>query len=126
MSNRPAVREAVYQLIDSEIKYAKKWDRNRTGGIVVDEDKSVLEWLCLMFYYLNESIHAACKTYNKTVALENIRKLTGLAVNCMSYHKTPARKEDSELIWIKDAINHLPHHEISHLCSWLQDQLSEE
>lgn len=89
---RPAIRKLVYDLIDGEIEYAQHWDKMRPESSQKDADKPIEAWLLWMEEYLSRARKAATTSVDKTEALENIRKLAGLAVNCMTYHPTPARK----------------------------------
>jgi len=44
--------------------------------------------------YLSMARFQATKSFSKVKALENVRKVAGLAVNCMTYHETPPRKDE--------------------------------
>lgn len=91
---RPEAREKVYELIDGEIEYAEWWDASRPTGSQPDSEKSVETWLLWMETYLSMARFQATKSFSKVKALENVRKVAGLAVNCMTYHETPPRKDE--------------------------------
>jgi len=92
----PSVDE-VYEAVSSEIKYQEKWDKEReadTGlNSYMDKDKSVETWILWMEEYLARARSTATNSFDKSGPLENIRKVTALAVTCMKHHGAPKRFE---------------------------------
>ena len=98
---RPFERERVYDIIDGEIDYAKsQWDAGLKKNSWPDKDKPVECWLMWMDTYLAMAKTSTTRSADKNIALDNVRKLTGLAVNCMTYH--PVRSREAEM---KDKIH---------------------
>lgn len=92
---RPPKREAVYELIDGEIDYAGFWDERRAaeGKPTRDKYATVESWICWMEEYIGRARRAATESVDKTEALATVRKVAGLAVNCMTNHpETPPRE----------------------------------
>ena len=86
-------REEVYELIDGELKYARKWDDQRSEESLKDKDKPVESWILWMEQYLSLARQAATESLDKTKALDNLRKVTALGVACMEYNDTPIRSK---------------------------------
>jgi hypothetical protein len=89
-------REEVYKLIDGERDYQEsRWDNHaekRSGKPdILDENKSLAEWLIYLEFHLNEAKHAVYALESKK-AKEAIRKIAALAVVCMEYNDCPPRK----------------------------------
>lgn len=87
-----SVRQVIYGKIDEERAYQDlKWSTGQRPDQVPDKDKSVAEWLNYIEYHLDL---AKKNVYNldKTAALDDIRKITALAVRCMEIHGCPERK----------------------------------
>ena len=95
---RPPEREAVYQLIDGEVEYAAHWDKQRkaAGKPTRDDYATVESWICWMEEYVAKARAAATQSIDKTEALASIRKVAGLAVNCMTHNETPARDPEAK------------------------------
>lgn len=82
---RTRLTPEVVAVINSELAYGDKWeamDRPKN-----DSEKSVEFWIAHMENYLDKARHA-CYGVDKTEALVNIRKVTALAVTCMTHHET--------------------------------------
>lgn len=86
-------RENVYKLIDGERKYQEKWEilRAEKGLPAKDEYATVESWILWMEDYLVRARTAATNDVDKTIALEQIRKVTALGVACMENNETLAR-----------------------------------
>lgn len=96
LTNRPARREQVYQILDGEVEYAMSlWDAGQKENSWPDKEKPVECWLVWMDTYISEAKKAATRSANKMVALDNIRKAAGLAVSCMTYHPVRTRAEEN-------------------------------
>jgi hypothetical protein len=92
--SRPPHYENVYKIVDEEIAYANaKYDRNRPAESLPDCQKPIEFWIAWMANYLLEANKKAMRDYNKAEALANIRKLAGLAINCMRHNPPPRRSE---------------------------------
>ena len=61
---------------------------------VADKDKPVEVWLCWMQQYLDDARKAATAGYDKTKALDRLRCILNLGVNCAMYHGLPERNAD--------------------------------
>lgn len=81
-------REEVYKLIEDERVYQdSKWPEGRPES---DAETPVSSWIIYMKHHLDLA-EAAIYHLDKSLALENIRKLAALGVACMEYNDTPAR-----------------------------------
>lgn len=95
-------RKDVYKLIDGELDYSKeKWTKERErvtrrGCAVMSKKnpgKDVESWILYMEHHLTKARTLASTNVDKRDALEEIRKVAGLAVRCMEYNETPERRE---------------------------------
>ncbi|MFA5152768.1 MAG: hypothetical protein WC554_09430 [Clostridia bacterium] len=90
-------RKDVYKLIDSERNYQEsRWDSHtekRSGkSDILDQDKSLAEWLNYIEFHLNEAKHGVYALEPKKTK-ESIRKIAALAVACMEHNDCPPRKK---------------------------------
>jgi hypothetical protein len=83
----PLVMNQVHALVDRERYYQGVLGPNRTDA----RSKSVPGYLCMFDSYLRKAIDAWTFNAGDTLALENIRKLAGIAVHCMEDHGAPHR-----------------------------------
>lgn len=90
-------REKVYEAIDSERAYQKSvWfdtvDIGIGGSARVDNPLSIGEFILLIEEYTAQARgHFAKEAKPEMNALNTIRKIAGLAVNCMEQHGAPMR-----------------------------------
>ena len=95
---RRVPRERVFLAIDSERSYQDnlKKDRaeNPTDG-TRSINHSVGDFVTMMQHYQNELTAAWTKNPGDTAALHVMRKMAGIAVNCMEQHGAPLRKPDA-------------------------------
>jgi hypothetical protein len=85
-------REEVYKLIDGERDYQdNRWNNFPETRDVLDEDKSVADWIIYMEKLLND---AKNRIYylDDNGALEFIRKTTATGVACLEYNDCSPRK----------------------------------
>ena len=88
----PITRDEVYALIDGERYYQDnviKPDINRTGCAGMH---SPGEFLVMLDTYLKRAMAGWTEEGSDWVALDNIRKIAGIAVNCMEQHGAPNRE----------------------------------
>lgn len=83
----PLERDAVYWMIDGEREYQDKLGDDRTDG----RNHTPLCYLCMFHTYLNRAIDGWTENPGDDVALDNIRKLAGIAVHAMEDHGAPIR-----------------------------------
>lgn len=85
-------RAEVYELIEGERAYQeKKWNADTTES---EGLHSPGEWLVYMQDYLSEAIHMASRNpdpLGTNLAMENIRKITGMGVAAMEQIETNPR-----------------------------------
>ena len=87
-----SIRETIFKKIDEERAYQDlKWSTGQRSDQVPDKDKSVAEWLNYIEYHLDIAKKNVYQL-DKTAALDEIRKVTALAVACMEIHGCPERK----------------------------------
>lgn len=83
-------RSDVYKAIDTERGYQDaKWGSTESAGL-----HSITEFLVFIRDYTEEALHAESRESMKTAdpkALDNVRKIAGLAVACMEQHGAPER-----------------------------------
>lgn len=85
-------RKQVYEIIEGEVKFAEHWDTlPRTERPLKDSEKPVEFWLTHIRRYLGYA-DEGCRGTDKTVALENVRKIAALCVRCMENNDTPRRE----------------------------------
>ncbi len=84
-----ATREEVYEAIDSERDYQRKWDTAESGG-----KHEVAAWILFMEHYLQQAREiestAAAEDVREKV-LGKIRCVVALGVACMEQHGAPHR-----------------------------------
>lgn len=80
-------RESVYYLINGERDYQDNLGEDRTNG----HQRSVGDELVLMEVYLRRAFDAWTNNPGDIRALDEIRKIAGIAVRCMENHDTPMR-----------------------------------
>jgi len=90
-------RKNVYKLIDNERDYQdSRWNTDnetRSGkSDILDQDKSLAEWLNYLEFHLGEAKHGVYSLEPKKTK-ESIRKIAALAVACMEYNDCPPRKK---------------------------------
>lgn len=81
-------REDVYKLIDGERDYQDSLGANRTDG----RQHSVGEYLVMLDTYLRRAFDAWTGNPGDSAALDEVRKIAGIAVHCMEDYDTPSRK----------------------------------
>jgi len=88
-------RERVYLAIDSERSYQDKLKEDRTSNPTDGTrsiDHTVGDFVTMMQYYQNELVGAWTENPGDENALHVMRKIAGIAVNCMEQHGAPLRK----------------------------------
>ena len=88
-------REHVYAAIDSERDYQDHLKRNRTSNPTDGTrsiDHTVGDFVTMMQQYQNNLVAAWTNNPGDQEALEIMRKIGGIAVNCMEQHGAPNRK----------------------------------
>jgi len=80
-------RKRVYEIIDTERDYQENLPATRTDG----REHTVGEFLVMGQYYLDQAIAAWTMNAGDEAALEQIRKLAGICVNCMEKHGAKPR-----------------------------------
>jgi len=90
----------VLSVVTGEVNYARHWDKERFeregltgGGELFDSEKPVETYLLWAGQYLQEANEAATGSFDKTKALENVRKAAGILVTCMMHKGASARQE---------------------------------
>lgn len=82
-------RVKVYKLIDEEKDYQNNLPSSRTDGSY----KTVGDYLTMMSAYLARAIDDWVSNPGTMEAMDEVRKIAGIAVRCMEEHETPARGE---------------------------------
>ena len=88
-------RERVYLAIDSERSYQDHLKEDRTSNPTDGTrsiDHTVGDFSIMMQQYMNELAEAWTKNPGDMPALHVMRKIAGIAVNCMEQHGAPLRK----------------------------------
>jgi len=80
-------REDVYKLIDEERDYQDRLPSIRTDG----REHTVGEFMVMLQYYMSRAIEAWTMNSGDADALNEIRKIAGICVNCMEHHDTRSR-----------------------------------
>lgn len=80
-------RQEVYAAIDTERQYQDKLSSARTDG----REKTVGEFLTMLRHYMNKADAAWTENAGDAAALEQIRKIAGISVNCMEKWGAPKR-----------------------------------
>ncbi len=97
-------RAKVFKLIEDEIDYTEYWDIRRidkakdAADVRLDKDMDVETWLAKIQVKLQRALNAAYDSTDKTAALDVVRQIAGLAVNCMLYNETPERDLSKPII----------------------------
>lgn len=78
----PLTRFQVYEMIDSERFYQDQLGSDRTDGAA----RTPCDYLAMFDTYLRRAIDGWTENAGSNVALENIRKLAGIAVHAMEDH----------------------------------------
>ncbi len=81
-------RDDVYNLIDGERDYQDKLSSSRTDG----SSKTVGDYLVMLDRYVRLAQDAWTDNAGCEKALDQIRKVAGIAVHCMEDHGAPARQ----------------------------------
>lgn len=81
-------REDVYKAIDSEREYQENLGAGRTDG----RTHTVGEFLVMLQRYVDHAFAAWTDNAGDQAALNQVRKVAGIAVNCMEKHGAPHRK----------------------------------
>jgi hypothetical protein len=81
-------RTEVYKLIDGERDYQDHLPPSRTDY----RNHVVGEYMIMIQSYFNRAVERWTNTNSDTEALENIRKIAAICVQCMEHFDTPARK----------------------------------
>ncbi len=82
-----ATRQEVYEAIDTEREYQDRLPPSRTDGKV----HTVGEFLTMMRAYMTKAEAAWTEHPGDAAALEIVRKITGIGVNCMEKWGAPKR-----------------------------------
>ena len=93
MTVKKLSRKEVYDLIDGERMYQdREWpEGNGSGG---SNPLTVGEFVLLMQSYLRQADEVWIREGKPNVKTsEFVRKVAGIAVNCMEQHGAPARKQ---------------------------------
>jgi len=80
-------RKDVYEAIDSERDYQDRLSADRTDG----REHAVGEYLTMLRHYLNKADEAWTMNAGDLAALEQMRKIAGIAVRCMEDWGAPKR-----------------------------------
>lgn len=88
----PMARSVVYNLIRSERLYQDSLGSDRTDG----GGHAPAGYLVMFHTYLNRAMNGWTETPGCIVALDNIRKLAGIAVHCMEDHGAIPREPFNE------------------------------
>lgn len=86
-----ATRSEVYDAINSEREYQRKWEDVESKG-----DHEIAAFLLFMDDYLNEAKGLISRYAEEEVredVLSTIRKVTALGVSCMEQHGAPKRDD---------------------------------
>ena len=86
-------REEVRAVVDTEARFAQKWDHDRPLGSMADADKPIEVWLGWMQVYIQESMRALVLGGGEAIALNNLRCVLNLGETCAQYHGLPKRVE---------------------------------
>jgi len=86
-------REEVYAAITEEGVFAKNYDCqvSEPPRRLCDKDKPLELWLLWMKDYLDEACHAATGGFDREYALDRLRCVLSLGVNCAMSHGLPER-----------------------------------
>jgi len=87
-------RRAVYAALDSERNYQeRRWGYRQAGGLMLEPEHCICDFLLYMQDYLAQAIHAAATTpgYDKT--LDILRKVITLGIACSEQHGIPIRPD---------------------------------
>lgn len=85
-------RQEVYKRIDGERDYQDAtWSPRREEIGILDDEKSVAEWINYMEFHLSKAKNAVYYLDSEE-ALAEIRKVTALGVKAMEIHGCPERK----------------------------------
>ena len=82
-------RANVYKLIDEERDYQNNLPPSRTDG----SHKTVGDYLTMINYYLKRAVDDWASNPGTLKAMDEVRKIAGIAVRCIEEHATPARGE---------------------------------
>jgi len=93
MIDRPAEREKVYELIDGEIEFCEKWERGHPTCKLPNKDRPMEVWLAWAQANLTDAFEQACGSSDKRLALDAVRVMAGILVQCMTYNETPPRRK---------------------------------
>ncbi|MGB7958073.1 MAG: hypothetical protein WCF77_04535 [Minisyncoccia bacterium] len=85
-------RNEVRAIVDGEVKFSEKWERERPNYLVPDAQKPIGEWLTYMDVYL-EAVKKAVTLANPIAALSNVRCLLNLAETCAMHNGLPRRDD---------------------------------
>lgn len=83
-------RQDVFAIINEERIYQDTVRRDKEQDVVPDHEKSVADFVLFMQHHLDLAKDAVYEL-NKWVALDEIRKVAGLAVAVMEAHGAPRR-----------------------------------
>lgn len=87
-------RTEVYTAIDSERSYQDHLKKDRTSNPTDGTrsiDHTVGDFVTMMQHYQNELVAAWTQNPGDQAAMETMRKIGGIAVNCMEQHGAPKR-----------------------------------
>jgi hypothetical protein len=85
---RSPQREQVYRAIDGERAYQDELGPDRKDG----SDLSVGDYLVMIDYYHRKAMDDWAKSPGVSDALDELRKVTAIAVMCMEEHGVPERQ----------------------------------
>ena len=80
-------RKNVIKLVNEDLSYLDSLSEERTDGHI----HSVGEELVLMNVYLGKAMEAWVDNPGDIYALDQLRKVTAIAVRCMENHGVPSR-----------------------------------
>ena len=87
-----ALRQEVYEAIDTEREYQDRVWKDHAGGTEQPNPLSIGEWLlCLEEYVSKARAEWSGEPKPEVNTLEIIRKTAGIAVHCMEQHGAPQR-----------------------------------
>lgn len=90
-------RKNVYCLIDGEREYQEMLQRDSLR-CRSDPKHSVGDYLVMLKAYVDRAMEAWVASPGDTLAMDNVRKVAGIAVNCMEHHTAPVRVPPQEYL----------------------------
>lgn len=84
-------REEVYKLIDGERFYQDQFIKTNPDRCDGGDDHSVGDYIVMLTTYVREAQENWTRNGGVEASLHSIRKIAGIAVNCMEDHGAPKR-----------------------------------